>query len=243
MRQNNVDRLLNEFRKAAISCGAAITEGQTRAANKSTKRLEQTRRELAACGQDSALLDLLYDEDEWIQVYAAIAMLERAETIAMEKLREIATRGEPLPSLEARTAMLVRGAEPDGRGTHEHGASGKSSRENDTPGLMREMPLPEAVENVKCLLAKAVRIPRTIRFSEIEHLETMEDRFFAVDRIVGSVLGMNADSIDFCPGSDPPTTDEVLAWLWVTHPECKAGILEFGSDRIRRAVFESKLEE
>jgi hypothetical protein len=70
----------------------------------------------------------------------------------------------------------------------------------------------------------------------------MEYRFFAVDRTIGVIIGMNADSVDFCPDHKPPTRDEVLAWLWVIHPEYKAAILELGSDKLREAICESEPE-
>ena len=108
--------------------------------------------------------------------------------------------------------------------------------------MTQELELPEAMEKVKRLLAKGKKIPRTVRFTDIQQLKTMENRFFAVDRTIGGILGMNADSVDFCPDNKPPSRDEVLAWLWVIHPEYKAAILKLGSDRVREVVLESEPE-
>jgi hypothetical protein len=240
MAESDIDDLLHKFRKAAISYGAAIAKGNVRATNRSTERLQELDRELAIRGQEAALLDLLYEESQWIQVCAAVGMLvlEFAEETAMQTLRQIAAKGEPLPSLEAQTALL--GWATGGFQSRTGLLAEEDIPEKAVPTLRQEVDLPKAVEEIKEVLAKVKKIPRRVRFKDIQQFETMEDRFFAVDRTIGAILGMNEDSIDFCPDKEPPSRDEVLAWLWVIHPEYKAAILELGSERVRTAVLESE---
>jgi len=108
MTEGDISNLLNKLRKAAISYGTAIAEGNVRATNRSTERLQELEGELARRGQEAVLLDLLYEESQWIQVCAAVGMLmlEFAEETAMQTLRQIAANGEPLPSLDAQMAIL-----------------------------------------------------------------------------------------------------------------------------------------
>lgn len=242
MADNAIGDLLHEFRKAAINYGTAISEGNSRATHKSTEELQKMDRELARRGQETALLDLLYEDSQWIQVCAAVGMLMLgfAEETARQTLQQIAAQGEPLPALDAQMALLgwATGAVQSRADVlAEEGIPKKA-----VPGLKQEMDSAEAIEKVKQLLAKIKKIPRTVRFKSIQQVETMQDRFFAVDRTIGAIAGMNTNSVDFCPNNEPPSQDEVLAWLWIIHPEYKAGILELGSDMVRTAIVESESE-
>lgn len=242
MARDDIGDLLAEFRKAAISYGGATAEGRVRATNRSTERLQRVDRELARRGQQAALLDLLREENQWIQVCAAtgLLMLGFAEEAAMQTLRQIAAEGESPPSFEAQTAII--GWESGGFQSYANVPAEESVPQEHVPTSNQDVDLPEAVEEIKQVLAMGKKIPRTVRFSDIQRFETMEDRFFAVDRIIGDIVGMNVDSVEFCPNREPPNRDEVLAWLWIIRPEYKAGILEVGSDKIRKAVLESEPE-
>jgi hypothetical protein len=242
MAEGDIDDLLDEFRDAAIRYGNTTTEGEVRAHNRCVDELQRVRHELAACDREAALLDLFDDGNPWVQVCAADLSLEVDEAAALEKLRQIAAAGEPLLSLDAQTSLLYWEYRFYEGGPQTEKLYQEHLRKNGGPASVQELNLPEAMEKVEQLLAKVKKIPRTVRFKDIQGFKTMEDRFFAVDRMIGVILGMNADSIDFCPENKPPSRDEVLAWLWVIHPEYKAAIWGLGSQIVRKVILESEPE-
>ena len=105
MTESDIKNFLDEFRKAAISHGTTMDKGQIRAANKNMEYMQELYHELAIRGKEDALLNLLYDENQWVQVHAAIFMLEVDEETAIEKLKQIAIKGEPILSLDAQMAI------------------------------------------------------------------------------------------------------------------------------------------
>jgi len=129
MIESDIHNLLNEFRDVAKSHGTAIADGTTKAANRSTRRQEEICKALASHGQGTALLDLLQDENQWVQVFAAIAVIDIDKRAAMQTLRRIVAEGEPLPSLEARTAVLFREGFPGGYQSLDTGSDTESPAE------------------------------------------------------------------------------------------------------------------
>ncbi len=75
-----------------------------------------------------------------------------------------------------------------------------------------------------------------ISFEKIQEYERMEERFFEVEKNYGDILGMNIDSIEFCPNYDPPLIMEILPWLWVSHPELKEEIIELADDLLKTII-------
>jgi hypothetical protein len=235
--------LLDSYRIAAIGQGAAVTKGHKKEMNKTMKQMQEIRQKLRSMGKEDDLLQLFYDQNEYVQVCAATDALEFAEAVAMERLRHLSSTKESWISFTAQMAIqawengLRSWNAQDWKNEYQ---SWEAKFQSPTCQQTQEVDLPEAIEEVKQFLAKVKKIPKTVRFTDIQQLETMEDRFFAVDRTIGTILGMNEDSVDFCPNDKPPNRDEILAWLWIIHPEYKAGILELGNDIVRKAVFESE---
>ena len=240
------DDLLEQYREAAIKQLTAITDGRTKDINRGTKQMREIRLKLRSLARDDDLLQLFYDQNEYVQVCAATDALMFAETVALERLHYLSSAKESWASFTAQMAIQawesgLRSWNAQER-IYEYNSWQKDFH-SPTSQMTQKLELPEAMEKVKKLLAKVKKIPRTVRFTDIQQLKTMEDRFFAVDRIIGDIIGMNEDSVDFYPDNKPPSQDEVLAWLWVIHPEYKVAILKLGSDRVREVVLESESEE
>ncbi len=159
MVEDDIARLLDEFREAAVSYGAAIAEGHVRVTNRCSERLQRVDRELAKRGREAALLDLLYDESEWVQVCAAVGLLilECAEETAMQTLRHIATEGESLASLDAEMAIL--GWESGAFQSYEGLMAGKSPPKKAAPTSMQELDRREAVEKIERPWPRSGRSP------------------------------------------------------------------------------------
>jgi len=75
-----------------------------------------------------------------------------------------------------------------------------------------------------------------VPFSKIKSFDRMEERFFDVEKAYGDILGMNTDSVEFCPNNNPPSNDEILPWLWVIHPEEKEEILKYANVTLKRII-------
>lgn len=239
------DDLLERYREAAIVYGAAAGETSPKNANRKVKQMNEIAQKLRSLGRENDLLQLLDDENQWVQLCAAGNVLEFAETAAMEKLRDLSATEDTWVSLTAQMTIVAweSGLRSwNAQAWKDEYRSWQAKFRSPTNQQTQEVDLPKAVEEVKQVLAKAKKIPRTVRFTEIQQFETMEDRFFAVDRTIGPIIGMNTDSVDFVPHDKRPTRDEILAWLWVVHPEYKAGIFELGSDKVRAAIQESEPE-
>lgn len=82
------------------------------------------------------------------------------------------------------------------------------------------------------------KIPMLVFFKNIQEIEKIEDRFFEVERVYGDIVGMNVDSVEFCPNNTPPLKEEILPWLWLIHPECKNEILIYANTTLKKIISE-----
>ena len=81
------------------------------------------------------------------------------------------------------------------------------------------------------------KVPNEVPFSEIQDFPRMEDRFLGVQQYFGDILGMNIDSVEFCPNHNPPLIqEEVLPWLWVIHPELQDELIKKANDDLRKII-------
>ena len=91
-------------------------------------------------------------------------------------------------------------------------------------------------------LQNIANIPRTVSFNDIKEFDRFEERFFDVEGRIGDIVGMLEGAVEFCPNNDPPSQDEILAWLWVIKPEFKKDILSFANDDLREIITDYDLE-
>ena len=86
------------------------------------------------------------------------------------------------------------------------------------------------------LLSNNNLVEMVVPFSKIKAFERMEERFFDIEKEYGDILGMNVDSVEFCPNNNPSSKDEILPWLWVIHPEEKEEILKYADATLKRII-------
>lgn len=55
----------------------------------------------------------------------------------------------------------------------------------------------------KYLLANLSDTPKEVNFKDISEFDRMEQRFFAIEQYYGDIVGMNVDSVEFCPNHNP----------------------------------------
>ena len=68
-------------------------------------------------------------------------------------------------------------------------------------------------------------IPSKVTYGEIEAFEDIDTRVSAIDCIFVNLIGVNKNTVEWCPNEDPPDKDEYLAWLWVSQPSLGKQIL------------------
>ena len=91
----------------------------------------------------------------------------------------------------------------------------------------------------KYLLANLSDTPKEVNFKDISEFDRMEQRFFAIEQYYGDIVGMNVDSVEFCPNRNPPELqNEILPWLWLIHPELKDQISEIADSQLRQIIRE-----
>lgn len=61
--------------------------------------------------------------------------------------------------------------------------------------------------------------PRTVAWSEIIDFDRLDDRRACIDCLYANTLGVNEGSVEWCPNNEPPSKEEVLAWLWFVRPD------------------------
>jgi len=77
-----------------------------------------------------------------------------------------------------------------------------------------------------------------VNFSMISDFERMEERFFDIEKNFGDIVGMNVNAVEFCPNNKPPVKDEILAWLWIIHPELKDEIFKYADKTLKIMIQE-----
>ena len=89
---------------------------------------------------------------------------------------------------------------------------------------------------LRALLQNTNAIPTEVALKDVGEPERLEERFFGVEGNIGDIVGMLEDAVEFCPNNEPPTRDEVLAWLWVIKPEHKDEIVALASGELREII-------
>lgn len=83
-------------------------------------------------------------------------------------------------------------------------------------------------------------LPNKVLHKDVGDVRSMEERFFDVEGGVGCILGMNKGSVEFCPKNDPPSKEEILAWLWVIRPQDEDEILSYSEGVLFEIICERK---
>lgn len=65
---------------------------------------------------------------------------------------------------------------------------------------------------------------RRLPHSEVTEWDRLDDRLSCLKVMFGTTIGLNTDSVDWCPDDLPPTASESIGWLWFCRPDL-AGLL------------------
>lgn len=81
-------------------------------------------------------------------------------------------------------------------------------------------------------------VPNEINHSDIFDFENFDKRMSAVGVMFANTIGMNLNSIEFCPNI-PSSKEEVLSWIWSYRHDLAGAILEMDLSTDFRFLIES----
>ena len=105
MKNDRITELIDDYRKYVVLYKNGYTGGNSKEVNKAHKEINIVLNELISINEDIKLVDLLNDEDKWIQLCAATHLLEVEETKALKTLNIIKNENIQFLSLIAETTI------------------------------------------------------------------------------------------------------------------------------------------
>ena len=75
-----------------------------------------------------------------------------------------------------------------------------------------------------------------IKFSNIEDFKNFDIRASAIDCLFINIVGVNENTVEWCPNSEPPIRQEYLAWLWLIKPKLGDQILTEASAELSKLI-------
>ena len=61
-------------------------------------------------------------------------------------------------------------------------------------------------------------LPSEVKYGEIENFDDINTRVSAIDCLFVNIIGVNENTVEWCPNEEPPSKEEYLAWIWLLHP-------------------------
>ena len=62
-------------------------------------------------------------------------------------------------------------------------------------------------------------VRRRVAVSKITQRDRLDDRLSCLKAMFGTNIGLNGETVDWCPDDIPPTTSEAVGWLWFCRPD------------------------
>ena len=79
-------------------------------------------------------------------------------------------------------------------------------------------------------------IPSEVTYGEIEEFEDLDTRVSAISCIFTNIIGVNENTVEWCPNVDPPEKEEYLGWLWVIRPSLGKQIMLECSEELSKLI-------
>ncbi|MEB3339340.1 hypothetical protein [Okeania sp.] len=67
-------------------------------------------------------------------------------------------------------------------------------------------------------------IPGEVAWENVVQLDKLDERVAIANDFFPNIIGVNDDSIEWCPNEEPPSYLEKLVWWWVVRPDMGAAI-------------------
>lgn len=75
------------------------------------------------------------------------------------------------------------------------------------------------LEEIPMIPTDASTVIRRISIDEVTERDQINDRLSCLKVMFGTTIGLNRESVDWCPDDSPPTASESIAWLWFCRPD------------------------
>ena len=85
----------------------------------------------------------------------------------------------------------------------------------------------QIIMNTKSLEDLIKHYPTLIQLSELGNPAELDQRISCIDTLFQNIIGVNEDSIEFCPNEEPADSAEILAWLWIAFPQFSTDMIKF----------------
>jgi len=79
-------------------------------------------------------------------------------------------------------------------------------------------------------------LPHEISFDEIELFDDIDTRVSSIGCLFPNIIGVNENSIEFCPNEDPASADEYFCWVWLNKPSLGHEIALSCSDELVKLI-------
>jgi hypothetical protein len=226
---SNLKSLIDTYISSAIMHGEETEKCNSRLANKQYDINNKCFEEIKKYGNEglNEVVKLMNHENVYVQITAAYRSLFIKPDIAVKKLDKLKKKKGEIGF----NAKMILMEWENGNLT----GNVKISENQSVSPVQLEKTNVESGK-VKEFLDNPNTISREVKFKDIQEFDRMEERFFDVDPYYSNILGMNIDYVEFSTLNEPPLKNEILAWLWVIHPEWKEEILEYADDTLKQLI-------
>ena len=79
-------------------------------------------------------------------------------------------------------------------------------------------------------------IPHQIPWQDIVQFEKLDDRVAIANNLYANIIGVNENTIEWCPNDEPPNHLETLVWWWVVRPDLGAAIAREAPQELKQII-------
>ena len=79
-------------------------------------------------------------------------------------------------------------------------------------------------------------IVKVVAHSDVEEFNEIDTRVSAIECLYANIIGVNENTIEWCPNDEPPLKEEYLVWLWVIQPSIGNKILPECSEELTKLI-------
>ncbi|MEG3976068.1 hypothetical protein QT970_15810 [Microcoleus sp. herbarium8] len=79
-------------------------------------------------------------------------------------------------------------------------------------------------------------IPHKIPWQDIVQFEKLDGRVAIANDLCANIIGVNENTIEWCPNDDPPNHLETLVWWWVVRPDLGAAIAIEAPEELKKVI-------
>jgi len=200
-----------EFETSARLYGDAVAASDVKSINEHAHRMSRLFHQcLASSASRQRFLALLDNTDESVRLMTSAFGLQIDEESCVRNLRALAAGG--CYAFEAEQCL-------------QRWTEGEWALDVPPPDDLNSSGEFASSEHTIDALSLGRSLAKEIPLSDVREVDDLDMRIGCVSVHFANIIGVGERSIEFCPNSEPPADDEVLAWTWVVRPDLKESIL------------------